>query len=190
VTTNDNEAPRSPLDPLEDVMPVANARVQPRSRSSRAVNLALGGALAIAVAGVAFAVGRGTASTSVAGGPDGQAPFGGPGASFQPGGGQAFRGGLGGESRLSIRGTVTGVDAASVTITTSSGTTITLSTNGDTGYHQRSAATAADVATGKTVVVEVDGFGGPGGGAGPGSSAAPSGGTATAPTATDITVVP
>ena len=180
MTTNDQDTP------LPDLAPVVIADVQSRSRSGRVVNLALGAALAVAVAGVAFAVGRGTAPVSAA--TDGRGAFGGPGASFQPGG-PGFRGGFGADSRLSISGTVTAISADSMTITTSSGATVEVSISGNTTYHQQAAATSADVATGKTVVVEVAGFGGRGGG-GAGSSPAPSGGTTTAPTATDITVVP
>jgi hypothetical protein len=187
VTTNDQDTSPPDLEPVAELAPVTIAGVQPRSRSGRVLNLALGAALAIAVAGVAFAVGRGTAPVSAATG--GRNAFGGPGASFQPGGGQGFRGGFGSDSRLSISGTVTAIGADSMTITTSSGATVEVSINGNTAYHQQSAATSADVSTGKTVVVQVEGFGGRGGG-GPGSSPAPSSGTTTAPTATDITVVP
>ena len=187
MTTNDQDTSRPDLEPVAELAPLTITGVQPRSRSGRVLNLALGAALAIAVAGVAFAVGRGTAPVSAATG--GRNAFGGPGASFQPGGGQGFRGGFGSDSRLAISGTVTAIGADSMTITTSSGATVQVSINGDTAYHQQAAATSADVATGKTVVVQVAGFGGRGGG-GAGSSPAPSGGTTTAPTATDITVVP
>ena len=189
MTTNDQDTPQPDLAPVADLAPVVISGVQSRGRSGRVVNLALGAALAIAVAGVAFAVGRGTAPVAAATG--GRGAFGGPGASVQPGG-QGFRGGFGADSRLSISGTVTAISADSMTITTSSGATVEVSISGNTTYHQQAAATSADVTTGKTVVVEVAGFGGRGGGGGgsAGSSPAPSGGTTTAPTATDITVVP
>ncbi len=172
--------------------------VKPRARSSGILNLALGAAVVVAIAGVAFAVGRGTAPVSAAGGPGGfgNGPFpsgfgNGPLPSgFGNGGGPGGFGG--GASGLSIEGTVTAVDADSVTIETSTGTTIELSIDGSTEYHQQAAADASDVTTGSTVVVQVSGFagrGGPQGGAN--ASAAPSqaAGTTTG-TATDITVVP
>jgi hypothetical protein len=69
-----------------------------------------------------------------------------------------------------------------------------VSTSATTTYHQQASGTASDVATGKTVIVSVAGFGGrgsgnAGGGAGasPDAAASPGG---VAATATDITVVP
>ena len=164
--------------------------VKPRNRSSRAINLLLGVAIAVAIGGVAFAIGRGTApAATTAGafppnggqfftdgnGPGGTGPnFGGPGA-FANGG-------------LTVEGTVTAVSDDSVTITTDSGQEVTVSTTDDTTYHQQAAATADDVTTGSTVQVQLEGLGGRFGGGGPNASPAPSGAPQT--TATDITVVP
>jgi hypothetical protein len=173
--------------------------VKPRARSSRILNLALGAAVVVAIAGVAFAVGRGTAPVSAAAGPGGfgNGPLPGgfgngplPSGAIVNGGGPGGFGG--GASGLTIEGTVTAVDADSVTIETSTGTTIELSIDGSTEYHQQASADASDVTTGSTVGVRVSGFagrGGPQGGAN--ASAAPSqaAGTTTG-TATDISVVP
>jgi hypothetical protein len=188
VTNNDQGA--IPPDLRPDLEPVAIGGVQPRSRSSRILNLALAAAVVVAIGGVAFAVGRGTAPASAAtdlgaGGP----PFGNgafPNASGAPNGG-GF--GAGGAAGFSIEGTVTAVDADSVTIETAAGQTIELSIDAGTEYHQQEAADASDVTTGSTVIVQTDGFAGRGQG-GPGSSAPPSSATGLDATAIEITVVP
>jgi len=140
--------------------PVVPADTKPRGKSGRIVNIVLGVALVIAVAGVAFAVGRGTANASTAGG--------------------------NGRGGINVQGFVNG---DSITLKTAAGAEITISTNGDTTYHQQAAATSSDVQTGSTVKVQVNGFrGGRFGGGGANASPAPSGAPQT--TATDITVVP
>ena len=179
-----------PPDLRPDLEPVAIAGVQPRSRSSRILNLALAVAVVVAIGGVAFAVGRGTAPASAvpnfgAGGP-GSGIGGFPNASGGPIGGGL---GAGGAAGLSIEGTVTAVDADSVMIETATGQTIELSIDADTEYHQREAADASDVTTGSTVIVQTDGFAGRGQG-GPDSSAPPSSATRPGATAIEITVVP
>jgi hypothetical protein len=187
--TNDDQGAIQP-DLRQDVEPVEFGGVQPRSRSSRILNLALVAAVVVAIGGVSFAVGRGTAPASAptnfgAGGPGlGNGGF--PNASGAPNPGGFGAGGAGG---LSIEGTVIAVDADSVTIETTTGQTIELSINAATEYHQQEAAAAADVTTGSTVIVQTDGFAGrvPGD---PGSSAPPSSETGTDVTATEITVVP
>ena len=176
-------------DPDPEPSPVVTTGVRPRSRAARALNVALVLALAVAVGGIAFAIGRSTAPSAAAaqrfpGGElfNGQGSNGG-----QQGGGP---GGFAGAGGLAIEGTVTAVDADSVTVKTAAGGEIRISTTGDTTYHQQAAATGSDVTTGSTVIVRVDGFRGRGDqGAGPGSSPAPSGAARSA-TATDITVVP
>ncbi len=186
MTVNDQGS----IEPQFEPLVVEAAR--PRTRSSRAVNLALGAAILIAIAGVAFAVGRGTAPVAAATNPfangigNGTFPNGGNGNGTRPG---AFLGG--GATRLSIEGTVIAVDADSVTIKTSEGATIELSIDSGTEYHQQAAADASDVTTGATVVVQMSGFAGRGPQGGPNASAAPSAATGTTTgTATDITVVP
>jgi hypothetical protein len=188
VTINDERA--IPPDLRPELEPVAIAGVQPRSRSSRILNLALAAAVAVAIGGVAFAVGRGTAPVAAtdlgAGGPRfGNGAF--PNASGAPNGGGAF--GAGGAAGLSIEGTVTAVDADSVTIDTAAGQTIELSIDAGTEYHQQEAADASDVTAGTTVIVRTDGFAGRGQG-GPGSSAPLSSATRPGATAIEITVVP
>jgi hypothetical protein len=181
--------------------PVLPANPKPRSKSGRIVNVVLGLALVIAVAGVAFAVGRGTANASTAQG-NGRGGFNGQGftngGNF-PGGGNGGNGGngnggpggffAGGAGGITLQGTVTAVNGDSITLKTAAGAEITISTNGDTTYHQQAAATSSDVQTGSTVKVQVNGFrGGRFGGGGANASPAPSGAPQT--TATDITVVP
>ncbi len=183
MTTHDHGS----LDPAFEPLPPTVEAANPRPRSSRVLNLALGAAVAIAIAGVAFAVGRGTAPASAATGP--QFANGLPGGTANgPGPGGNVRGFTGGPS---IEGTVTAVDADSVTIETADGTTIELSIDGDTEYHQQAAADASDITTGSTVVVQVSGLAGRGQQGGPNGSPAPSAsaGSSTG-TATDITVVP
>jgi hypothetical protein len=187
VTINDQGAIPPALRP--DLEPVAIAGVQPPSRSSRILNLALAFAVAVAIGGVAFALGRGTAPVAgtdlSAGGPTfGNGPF--PNASGAPSGG-GFGGG--GAAGLSIEGTVTAVDADSVMIETAAGQTIELSIDAATEYHQQEAADASDVTAGSTVIIRTDGLAGRGQG-GPGSSAPPSSATRLGATAIEITIVP
>jgi hypothetical protein len=187
VTHNDQGAIQPNRRP--DLEPVAFDGVQPRSRSSRLLNLALGAAIVVAIGGVAFAVGRGTAPASVptpfgAGGPgSGNGPF--PNASGVPNGGL----GAAGVAGLSIEGTVIAIDADSVTIETATGQTIELSIDAGTEYHQQEAADASDVTTGSTVIIQMDSFAGRGPG-GPGSSAPTSSAAGADVTAIEITLVP
>ena len=83
-----------------------------------------------------------------------------------------------------------------MTVTTADGSTVTFDI-ADSTYHAQTDATAADVTTGSTVSVSVEGLGGfcrPGGGA-PGASGAPdasfapgAGAGSTTLTATDVTI--
>jgi hypothetical protein len=182
VTNNDQGAIPPDLGP--DLQPVAIGGVQPRSRSSRALNLALAAAVVVAIGGVSFALGRGTAPASAPTGFGAGGPGSGNGA-FPNASGAPIGGGFGaaGAAGISIEGTVTAVDADSMTIETAAGQTIELSIDAGTEYHQQEAAGASDVTTGSTVIVRTDGFAGRGPG-GPGSSALPNA------TATEITVVP
>jgi hypothetical protein len=176
--------------------PVVSSGVTPRSRSARILNVVLALALAVAVAGVAFAIGR-TTAPSAAAAQDGRGQFftngqgfngngRGNGGNGNPGG----PGGFGGAAGVTLEGTVSAVTSDSVTIKTAGGAELTISTNGDTTYHQQAAASAGDVQTGSTVLVRVDGFRGGRFGAGPNASPAPSGAPRGTATATDITVVP
>jgi hypothetical protein len=171
--------------------PVTLAAVPGPARKSssggRWLNLVLVVAAAVAIGGVAFAVGRGTAATTAttANGP----VFGGafPGGSFVPGASGApgfgrggFGGGLGG---MTIQGTVESVDGDTLTIKTANGQTITVSTGDSTAYHTQTDATAADVTAGRTVQVQLDG----GLTGRPNASAAPD---APIGTAGSVTVIP
>ena len=156
---------------------------RPRSGQTLWINVALGLALAVALGGVAFAAGRMTAPDAVAAlngngtgrfGNGGYFP-GGNGGTF-PGGGAGNRGfGAGG---LSVEGTVTAMDANSITITTATGQTVKIATTGTTTYHQQSSASASDVTTGGKVIVQL------------GARTPEASPTTTGPTANDITVVP
>ena len=158
--------------------------VAPRRRSGGG-NLALVLAVVVAAAGVAFAAGRVTAPASAAS-PQGFAGQG-PGSSFSPNASGAPGGILGGGS-TSLEGTVSAISGTTLTIQTSAGRTDTVDLTGAT-YHAQATATAADVATGATVRLQVTGMGGPGGpAASPATGAAASGGTATV-SATDVTIL-
>jgi hypothetical protein len=172
--------------------------VRSRGGGGMLLNVLLGLALVVAVGGVAFAVGRSTAPAAAAsnagrfGANGGFAGQGGPTASGAPG---AFGAGLGGGG-VSVQGTVTAISADSITLQLTSGQTITIPTDAQTTWHQRAAATAADVTSGSTVVVQLQGgrgaFGngngnGQGQGNGPAASGAP--GRAIGP-ATTVTLVP
>jgi hypothetical protein len=195
----------APVPPTASAMPIAPPAK--RRSSGRWLNVVLAIAACIAIGGVAFAIGRGTASASTASGNNrggfitngngnGQRPFG----SFAPGGngGNGFiRGGFGGGGGITLSGTVESVTADSITIKTANGQTVTIGTGASTTYHTQTPATASDVTTGKTVQVQLGfngarGNGGNGGGAnggngGPAASGAPAGPLGTADS---ITVVP
>ena len=148
------------------------APAAPARRSASLLNVLLAVAILVAVGGVSFAVGRATAPARVGAGAGnfgdfGQVPFGG-GPSGGTGAGGGFRGGLGG---LTLRGTVTAVDAASVTIALTGGASVTVTRDGTTTYHQAAAATSTDVIIGKTVEIQLGSFDRQGNGA-PGSQPA------------------
>lgn len=164
--------------------------VRSKQGGARLLNVALAGAVVLAIAGVAFAFGRFTApATASAGGfPDGN-----DGGFFRNGqggqgganGGQAGPGGLfaGG---LTLEGTVESVTATTLTLKTASGQTIQIALDGSTTYHAQTDATASAVTTGGKVLVRLNGRGGLGGAnGGPTASGAPAGATAN-----DVTVVP
>lgn len=182
----------------EPVVPVAAGPVKGRGISNRALNMMLGGALVLAVAGIAFAAGRMTAPapTLVGGNFPGGGPFGGQvqvGGQVQGGGAQ---GGVNGNGQggiissgagPSIEGTVESITDTTLTIKTADGQTIQVALNGDTSYHRQSDASASDVVTGTKVLVRLD-FRRGGGPTGPSATAGPGGGIGM--TADDVTVVP
>lgn len=171
------------------------------------LNVALGVAVLVATAGVAFAVGRTTAPaaapTQLAGITPGGGRFftnGGPGASFDPNGGfgagpganngngNGGRFGFGGGP--TIQGTVDSVTEDSVTIKTADGNTITIGLDSTTTYHQQADATASDVEAGKTVILKLSGGFRPGNGNGNGNANGSGNGSVSLGTASDVTVVP
>jgi hypothetical protein len=178
--------------------------------SARLLNAVLGVAVLVAVAGIAFAVGRTTAPAGAgsvasltdpnagggAGSGNGQGPLGGqgPGAGFDlngNGGGPdddgdgVGRGPFGGfGASIGISGTVQSVSADSVTISLPDGTAVTFGIDGSTTYHLQADATASDVTVGSTVIVDPAGGFRPGRGTGNGTDGLTLG------TAGSITVVP
>jgi hypothetical protein len=189
--------PPDPGAPASGGAPAASRSTRNRSGAARLVNVALGAALLIGVAGVAFAAGRFTgpgaeaATVSVIDAgtlPDGgQLPGGG---GIQRGNGQPPDGvvpGVGGRNFVfdaggpTLDGTVDSVTADSITVKLESGQTITVGLSADTTYHQQADADAGDVRTGGRVVVRITGgFGPDGGGTG----------SASLGTASDVTIVP
>jgi hypothetical protein len=153
---------------------------QPRKRrASRLIDIALAGAAVLAIAGVAFAVGRATAPAPAVA----TRGFGGNGAFFQNGGsfnpGAFGQGGGNGQGRfgfgggLAIDGTVTSVSADSITVKTADGRELTVATDSSTAYHQATPASSSDVAVGDDVSVKVQGGRGPGDQGDPNPSGAP-----------------
>jgi hypothetical protein len=142
-------APVTPASPL----PTPASGTSTRRRSSRILDLALAGAAVLAIGGVAFAIGRATAPATSA---VGFAPGGAivrPDGSFDPGAGQGPRFALGGG--LTIDGTVTAIDADSITIKTADGQERTFDLDGSTAYRQATDATADEVSVGDDVSVKV-----------------------------------
>jgi hypothetical protein len=152
--TSPSPPPSGPVAPVAPVEPVA-----PRAKSGGVINVLLIAAAILAVGGVAFAVGRSTAPASafpgvgtINGGPIVR-----PDGSFAPGAGGPR--GLVANGGLAIDGTVTAVDADSITLTLENGDEMTFALDADTTYHEATDATAADVAIGDDVSVKVDGGG-------------------------------
>jgi hypothetical protein len=176
--TSVSEAPSAPVTVTEPAMSSRpNAR---RSGSGRLINLALGGAIVLAIAGVAFAVGRVTAPAPVTagafpGGNGGQFPI--PSGGVFPGGNRPG-GGLLGAGGVTVEGTVESISDTTLTLKTADGQTIQIALDETTAYHAQSDATVQDVTTGATVLVRLD-LGGQGGT-----------GTGTGSSANDVTVVP
>lgn len=155
--TNPSPTPDAPAAPVAPVAPVM--AVAPRAKSGGVLNVLLVGAAILAIGGVAFAVGRSTAPAgafpgvgSIDGGPIVRAD-----GSFAPGAGGPR--GLVSDGGLAIDGTVTSIDADSITLTLDNGDEMTFALDGDTTYHEATSATPADVAVGDDVSVKVDGGG-------------------------------
>jgi hypothetical protein len=173
------------LAPTPPAAPVATTPAR-RGPSARVLDTILAGALVLAAAGIAFAIGRMTAPAAAAitrgnfpGG--GQGPNGYfDGRQGQGGlGGRAFLGGAGGG--VTIDGTVESVSPTTLTLKLASGQTIQIALDPTTTYHAQTDASSSDVVTGGKVLVQLD----LGRGGAPGED-----GSVNGPTARDITVVP
>ena len=143
--------------PQPTVEPLASVIARPKSSSGRGTSVLLALAAAIAIGGLAFAAGRLTApaATASAGRPGvGQLPGNGqdPGTGQAPGTGQ-FPGRGGAMGGVTLNGTVTAISADSITLELASGTSITIPLDDETAYRTASAASAADVTVGSTVIV-------------------------------------
>jgi hypothetical protein len=157
--------PATPATPAAAPSPVAPVVVTQPRKSGVWVNLLLGVAAIIAVGGVAFAIGRSTAPASAASiqtFPSGaNGPVFNADGSFDPNGGPVTGngrpGGLFGTGGPTIDGKVASISGDTMTITLPSGDTMTVKLDGDTTYHQSTDASAADVAVGDDVAVQVDG---------------------------------
>jgi hypothetical protein len=180
--------PIEPIEPATPGVPVAPVVVATRKPSSgRWLNLLLGVAAVLAVGGVAFAIGRSTAPAASF--PTGAFPDGAviarPNGSFDPGGaggGPAGPGFLGAGGGLTMEGTVSAIDADSITVTLGSGEEMTFDLDDGTTYHDATETDAAAVAVGDQVAVQASG--------GRLDIGGGSNGTATSPslTAGDVTV--
>lgn len=179
-------------------IPVTSGPVKARGGiSNRALNTLLAGALVLAVAGIAFAVGRMTApaQTITAGAFPGGGVFNGqgngrPGNGTGNGSGGLGNGGFGvfgGGAGPTIEGTVESRTDTTLTVKTADGQTIQIALGDTTTYHSQTDASASDVVTGSKVLVRLDFRRGNGGGP---QATAGTGGTAVGPTANDVTVVP
>jgi len=152
-------APAQPVVPA----PVVPANQPATRRGSRLLDIALAGAAIIAIGGVAFAVGRGTAPVpaQVTRGFDGNGGFFRNGGSFDPGAGggngQGPRFAFGGAGALAIDGTVSSISADSITVKTADGQDVMIGLDKGTAYHQASSAASSDVAVGDDVTVRVQG---------------------------------
>lgn len=141
------------------------------------VSVVLALAAAVAIAGVAFAIGRTTAqNVAITGGsltnpgtlPNGARGFG------DDNGARGFDRGALGFGGLS--GTVTTINGDQLTVKLANGQTVTVALGSSTTYHTRTTAARGDLATGQTVTVQV------------GRDALGSGSGSTTATATDVTI--
>lgn len=131
-------------------------------KKDRSTQILLFLATIVAIGGIAFAIGRLTASPAAAAtGNNGNGGFNGEGfggrfarGSFDPGqfGGGARLGGLGG----GVEGTVESISGTTMTIKLANGNTATIDLNGSTTYHSETAATATDVKSGSKILVTID----------------------------------
>lgn len=165
----------------------ASRAVAPSGRkapSARLLNLLLGGALVLAVAGISFAAGRFTAPAAAIGpanfpGGQGFNGNGAPGASGSTGGNRPGGGLFGAGGGTTIEGTVDSITATTLSLKLASGQTVQIAVEPSTTYHAQADASSSNVASGGKVLVRIN--------------LRPQDGTSTTvnnPTAGDITVVP
>jgi Domain of unknown function (DUF5666) len=148
--------PVTPRAPAPSPAPAPVVAVAPRARSGGILNVLLIGAAVVAIGGVAFAIGRTTAPASAFPGA-GRVTDGGtmilPDGSFAPGADGPGRFALAGE--FAMDGTVTSIDADSLTLTLDNGEEMTFALDSSTTYHEATDASATDVAVGDQVSVKV-----------------------------------
>lgn len=183
--------------PAQPIVPaVTRVPVKPRKSSAAWLNVLLVLAALVAVGGVTFAIGRGTAPVA-GGGQGGNDNFAGgndivggngghgaaPDASGEP---EGFGDGFGGAG-FNLTGTVQSVTGDTLTITTANGRTLELTLGADTTYNTQTPASASDVKNGTRVEVQLQPGAGDGALLRPNGSAAPSGPIGTA---SSVTVVP
>lgn len=155
--------------------------------SARLINLVLGGALVLAVGGVAFAAGRMTAPASAGLITSGSGfPGGFPGGGCNVNGGPRPSGGIvGGQGGIAIgggptlEGTVESITDTTLTLKLADGQIVQIALDGSTTYHAQTDASSDDVTPGRKVQVRIDARGLGGTGSGTGSLSAG-----------DVTVVP
>jgi hypothetical protein len=183
-------APVTPPTPATTPSPVQPVVVAKKANGGRWVNVLLGAAAVIAVGGVAFAIGRSTAPATTGFVPGGLVVDGGPVGSFDPnvvpGGGPGGPAMLGGGP--TIQGTVTAVDADSITIKLASGDEVTLALDDETTYHESTTIDPSTVQVGDDVAVQADGGRFTFNGNGQGQDADPGTGGDQDLTANDVTV--
>jgi hypothetical protein len=130
--------------------PMLTTQNPPSKRRGGNAVLAVAGL--VAIAGLAFAVGRFTAPAAATTLPAGGFPFG----SFAPIGsnpGNGFVGrGLGGG--ITLRGEVTAVSPDSITIKLDDGSEVTVPVDDQTSYHQATPGSVSDVTEGSTVAIQ------------------------------------
>jgi len=195
MTFQDQEpgAPEAPQDggfapaPMAPRMPVPPP-TRPRAATSRALNVVLGVAVVVAVAGIAFAAGRLTVPAAASTGGFGNRPGNG---GYFPGfvNGGNGNGALGGGGV--IEGTIVAVGADSLTIRIGGtanggqGLEIQIPISASTAVHTQASATSGDLSAGQKILVQL-GTPTTGATAAPAASGAP---RAIQQPATDVTIV-
>ena len=169
-------APVAPTPTPSSTGPTLSAQTAKPRRGLIDILLVIG--VIVALAGIGFAVGRLTAPAATAFGQgrggqftgNGQSNGQGPGAGQNGGNGTAGGRGFLGGGGLALTGKVTELTADHVTLQLANGQSVTVAVDGSTTYHQQASASAADVQSGDTVIVEVQRGAAPGASASPGNA--------------------